>query len=113
MARMIFWRLLQFPLILGMIFVVTLTLAWIVPGDPLDTDDGREIAPEIRAAMLKQYNMDAGPIHFGASYLMKPKKSSAKLTSPGVKPETGPDPDQKPRLNGRIRGRIDGSQESS
>lgn len=69
MARMILWRLLQFPLILGMIFVVTLTLAWIVPGDPLDTDDGREIAPEIKAAMLKQYNMDEGPVHFGLSYL--------------------------------------------
>ncbi len=69
MARMILWRLVQFPLILGAIFVVTLTLAWIVPGDPLDTDDGREIAPEIKAAMLKQYNMDEGPVKFGVSYL--------------------------------------------
>ncbi len=69
MARMIMWRLLQFPLILGMIFVVTLTLAWIVPGDPLDNPEGREIAPEIKSALRKQYNMDGGPIHFGVSYL--------------------------------------------
>jgi oligopeptide transport system permease protein len=69
MFRLIFWRLLQFPLILAVIFVVTLLLAWVVPGDPLSTDDGREVSPEIKAAMMRQYNLDRGPVYFGLSYL--------------------------------------------
>jgi oligopeptide transport system permease protein len=69
MLRLIFWRLLQFPLILAVIFMVTLLLAWVVPGDPLSTDDGREVKPEIKAAMMRQYNLDQGVLHFGLSYL--------------------------------------------
>lgn len=69
MFRLIFWRLLQFPLILAVIFIVTLLLAWVVPGDPLSTDDGREVSPEIKAAMMRQYNLDRGPVYFGLSYL--------------------------------------------
>lgn len=69
MFRLIFWRVLQFPLILAVIFVVTLLLAWVVPGDPLSTDDGREVSPEIKAAMMRQYNLDRGPVYFGLSYL--------------------------------------------
>ena len=69
MFRLIFWRLVQFPLILAVIFVVTLLLAWVVPGDPLSTDDGREVRPEIKAAMLRQYSLDKGPVYFGLSYL--------------------------------------------
>lgn len=69
MFRLIFWRLVQFPLILAVIFTVTLLLAWVVPGDPLSTDDGREVEPEIKAAMMRQYNLDRGPVVFGMSYL--------------------------------------------
>ena len=69
MLRLIFWRVLQFPLILAVIFTVTLLLAWVVPGDPLSTDDGREVKPEIKAAMMRQYNLDKGVVHFGLSYL--------------------------------------------
>ncbi len=69
MFRLIFWRLVQFPLILAVIFVVTLLLAWVVPGDPLSTDDGREVPPEIKAAMMRQYNLDRGPFVFGYGYL--------------------------------------------
>lgn len=69
MFRLIFWRLVQFPLILAVIFVVTLLLAWVVPGDPLSTDDGRVVKPEIKAAMMRQYNLDRGPVVFGISYL--------------------------------------------
>lgn len=69
MFRLIFWRLVQFPLILAVIFVVTLLLVWVAPGDPLNRQDGRELAPEVRAAMLRQYNLDKGPIFFGVSYL--------------------------------------------
>ena len=68
MFQLIFWRLVQFPLILAVIFVVTLLLAWVVPGDPLSTDDGREVRPEIKAAMLRQYSLYKGPVYFGLSY---------------------------------------------
>ena len=42
------------PLILGAIFAVTFTLAWLVPGNPLESED-RNVPPEIREAMLRQY----------------------------------------------------------
>ena len=69
MFRLIFWRLLQFPLILAVIFTVTLLLVWVAPGDPLSREDGRELSPEVRAAMMRQYNLDKGPLYFGGSYL--------------------------------------------
>ncbi len=69
MFRLIFWRLVQFPLILAAIFTVTLLLVWVAPGDPLSREDGRELAPEIRAAMMRQYNLDRGAFYFGVSYL--------------------------------------------
>jgi oligopeptide transport system permease protein len=58
MLALILRRLLQLPLILAVIFAVTFTLVWIVPGNPLQRGDGRRPPPEIEAAMLRQYNLD-------------------------------------------------------
>lgn len=66
MLRFIAWRLLQLPLILLVIFGVTFTLAWLIPGNPLENPD-RAVAPEIEAVMLKQYNLDS-PWSFLKSY---------------------------------------------
>ena len=68
MLRFITWRLLQLPLILLVIFVVTFSLAWLVPGSPLTRPDGRRPDPAIIAAMEKRYNLD-NPWAFAGAYL--------------------------------------------
>lgn len=68
MLRFIFWRLLQLPLMLLVIFVVTFSLAWLIPGSPLTRPDGRRPSPEIIEAMEKQYNLHS-PWAFAGGYL--------------------------------------------
>ena len=66
MFRFIAWRLAQLPVILLVIFLVTFTLAWLIPGNPLENPD-KPVKPEIAQAMLKQYNLDS-PWSFLRSY---------------------------------------------
>jgi oligopeptide transport system permease protein len=61
-------RLLVLPLILLAIYTIALTLAWAIPGNPLENPEGRRPPPEVEAAMLAQYNLDSFP-RFYASYL--------------------------------------------
>lgn len=68
MLRLITYRLLQLPLILAIIFVVTFALAWLVPGNPLEQPEGKRPPPEIQEAMLRQYNLHS-PWAFATSYL--------------------------------------------
>jgi oligopeptide transport system permease protein len=67
MLRLIFWRLVQMPVILAIIFLVTFVLAWVLPGNPLERSDKRP-PPEVAAAMKSQYNLD-NPWRFMAKYL--------------------------------------------
>ena len=59
MTGMILRRLLQLPVILLVVYTVTLALAWGVPGNPLENPDGRRPEPEIAEAMQRQYNLDS------------------------------------------------------
>ncbi len=59
MARLILARLLQYPLILAVIFLVTFALAWIVPGDPLAREEGQRPPIEVQQAMRAQYHLDS------------------------------------------------------
>ena len=68
MTRLLASRLLQLPLILAVVFVVTFTLAWIVPGDPLQRAEGRKPPPQVQEAMRRQYNLHS-PWAFATSYL--------------------------------------------
>ncbi|MBL8990292.1 MAG: ABC transporter permease [Phycisphaerae bacterium] len=65
---MIFRRLALLPVILLVIYTVTLTLVWLVPGDPLEKSEGRRPPAEVIAAMQRQYNLDSFPAFYG-SYL--------------------------------------------
>ena len=47
------------PLIV--IYTVTLTLAWSIPGNPLENPEGRRPSPEVAAQMLRQYDLDSYP----------------------------------------------------
>jgi oligopeptide transport system permease protein len=59
MTRLILRRLAQLPFILLVIYTLTLTLAWAVPGDPLENPEGRRPPPEVVEAMKRQYNLDS------------------------------------------------------
>jgi oligopeptide transport system permease protein len=68
MISLIARRLLQLPLILLVIYTLTLTLAWAIPGSPLDKPEGRQPPAEVREAMLRQYDLHSFP-RFYVSYL--------------------------------------------
>ena len=57
MLRLVAYRLLQMPLILLAIYSITFALAWLIPGNPLETE-GRAPPPEIVEARKAQYNLD-------------------------------------------------------
>lgn len=68
MIAMLVRRLLQVPVILLVIYTVTFTLAWLLPGNPLQQPEGRRPPPEVQDAMKAQYNLD-DPVRFYVSYL--------------------------------------------
>ncbi|MBX3403221.1 MAG: ABC transporter permease [Phycisphaeraceae bacterium] len=68
MLGLIARRLLQLPLIVGVIYTLTLTLAWAVPGNPVENDEGRRPPQAVIEAIKRQYNLDSfGRFYF--SYL--------------------------------------------
>jgi oligopeptide transport system permease protein len=67
MMTLILRRLIALPFILLIIYTITLTLAWAVPGSPLENPDKRP-KPEVIEQMNKQYNLDSFP-KFYVSYL--------------------------------------------
>jgi oligopeptide transport system permease protein len=58
MLGLVLRRLLQLPLILAVIYTLTLTLAWAVPGNPLENPEGRRPPQEVVEAMKRQYHLD-------------------------------------------------------
>ena len=59
MLGLVLRRLAQMPLILLVIYTVTLTLAWAVPGNPLENPEGRRPPAQVQEQMLRQYNLDS------------------------------------------------------
>jgi len=59
MTGLILRRLAQMPLILLVIYTITFTLAWLIPGNPLENAEGRRPPEEIMQAMLEQYRLDS------------------------------------------------------
>jgi oligopeptide transport system permease protein len=68
MIGLIVRRLIQLPFIVLAIYAITLTLAWVIPGNPLENPEGRQPPPEVVRQMQKQYNLDSYP-RFFVSYL--------------------------------------------
>jgi len=56
MPAAILRRLIQLPLILLIVYTITLALAWAVPGNPLERGDRRP-PPEVVEAMQRRYNL--------------------------------------------------------
>ncbi len=68
MLGLIIRRLVQLPIIVLVIYTLTLALAWAIPGNPLENPEGRQPKPEVIEAMKRQYNLDSFP-NFYWSYL--------------------------------------------
>jgi oligopeptide transport system permease protein len=69
MIKLIVWRLIQLPIILLAVYTTTFTLAWLIPGNPLEKD-GRRPPPEVMDAMAENYNLN-DPVGFYTGYLWK------------------------------------------
>lgn len=70
MTGLIVRRLLQMPIILFVIYTITFSLAWLIPGNPLENPEGRRPPQVIMQAMLEQYKLDS-PWSFYWDYLGK------------------------------------------
>lgn len=57
MAKVIAWRLIQLPLILAVIYVLTFLLAWVAPGSPFEGE--RNMSPETLQALKERFNADS------------------------------------------------------
>jgi oligopeptide transport system permease protein len=57
MIRYIAWRLVQFPLILAIIYLVTFFLVWVAPGSPFERTD-RKVDPMVLRALEAQFHAD-------------------------------------------------------
>ncbi|MEO1583941.1 MAG: ABC transporter permease [Planctomycetota bacterium] len=68
MRRLILGRLAQLPIILLVIYTITIALAWAIPGNPLENPEGRQPPAAVVEAMKRQYNLDSFP-RFYVSYL--------------------------------------------
>ncbi len=69
MARFVLSRLVQFPLILAVIYLTTFALVWLAPGDPLASGPG-QMSPEAMETLRRDFNADS-PWRFLATYPVK------------------------------------------
>src|SRR3954452_442862 len=58
MPKVILFRLLQFPLILAVIYLITFLLAWVAPGDPFQNERGMD--PIVARTLKKQFHAENG-----------------------------------------------------
>lgn len=57
MLRFVVARILQFPLILAIIYLVTFLLCWIAPGSPFERSE-RKLTPEVELSLRRQYHAE-------------------------------------------------------
>ena len=56
MPKVILFRLLQFPVILAVIYLITFLLAWVAPGDPFQNERGMD--PIVERTLKRQYHAE-------------------------------------------------------
>ncbi len=69
MMHLIARRLLQLPLVLLAVIVITFALVWLIPGNPMQ-NEGRQPPAEVVEAMNRQYQLDT-PASFLGGYLAR------------------------------------------
>lgn len=65
MLRFLFFRILQFPLILAIIYVLTFLLAWVAPGSPFERE--RKLPEQTRAYLEEHFHANS-PLKFLTYY---------------------------------------------
>ncbi|MDB5297149.1 MAG: ABC-type transporter, integral rane subunit [Phycisphaerales bacterium] len=65
MTKVILYRLLQFPLILAVIYFLTFLLCWVAPGDPFSTE--RNMSETVRRSLQERFHAES-PWKFLAYY---------------------------------------------
>ena len=56
MTRYLVWRIVQFPIVLAAIYLLTFLLAWVAPGSPFQTE--RKLDPLVKQQLEQQYHAD-------------------------------------------------------
>lgn len=55
MLKFTAWRLLQFPLILAIIYLITFLFVWVAPGDPFGQSE-RQLDPQVKEALATRFH---------------------------------------------------------
>jgi ABC-type dipeptide/oligopeptide/nickel transport system permease component len=58
MLKFILWRIVQFPLIIAVIYLVTFALVWVVPGTPFEPNPDRKIDPVALEQLKREYHAE-------------------------------------------------------
>jgi oligopeptide transport system permease protein len=58
MHKVILWRIIQFPFIMAVIYLLTFVLAWVAPGDPFSTDNGKNLDPSVALTMRHKFHAE-------------------------------------------------------
>lgn len=61
MTKVVLWRVLQFPVILAVIYLITFLLAWVAPGDPFQNE--RNLDPIVSNTLKRQFHAES-PLSF-------------------------------------------------
>ncbi|QOJ00096.1 MAG: ABC transporter permease [Phycisphaeraceae bacterium] len=70
MTGLVIRRLVQLPVILLAIYTATLSLAWLVPGSPVDKPEGRRPSAAVIESLERRYHLDRFDRFYG-SYLWR------------------------------------------
>jgi oligopeptide transport system permease protein len=61
MTRFIVWRIIQFPIVLAVIYLATFLLVWVAPGSPFEPE--KNVDPIVIRELKEQYHADTA-LHF-------------------------------------------------
>src|SRR6478672_5226191 len=57
MHKVILYRLLQFPLVLAVIYLLTFLMAWVAPGDPFTNE--KNLDPIVKESLKKRFHANS------------------------------------------------------
>jgi oligopeptide transport system permease protein len=57
MSKLLFFRILQFPLVLMVIYLLTFLMAWVAPGDPFTNE--KNLDPIVKESLKKRFHADS------------------------------------------------------
>jgi oligopeptide transport system permease protein len=57
MSKLLFFRILQFPLVLTVIYLLTFLMAWVAPGDPFTNE--KNLDPIVKESLKKRFHADS------------------------------------------------------